>query len=132
MTGPRVLLVDDDRALREAVTTVLGEEGYEIDAVGEPLLALRSALDDPPAAILLDVNMPGLDGWEMCEILRRQPQTRAVPVLFLTGRAEVRDRITALQVGGSDFLTKPFTPDQLRARVRALVAPAPEMADGRR
>ena len=129
MSTGRVLLVDDDPALRDAVVTVLREEGYDVLAVGEPLLALRHALEDPPAVVLLDVNMPGLDGWEMCEILRRQPQTRAVPILFLTGRTEVRDRITALQVGGTDFLTKPFAPEELRARVRGLVAREPVHGD---
>ena len=64
--------------------------------------------------------MPGLSGWEICDILRRQPATAALPVLFLTGRGEVADRITAMQVGGSDHLTKPFRAEDLRARARVL------------
>ena len=68
--------------------------------------------------------MPGLNGWELCDILRRQTTTADVPVLFLTGRGEVRDQITAMQVGGSDHLRKPFRTEELRGKVRALTARA--------
>jgi DNA-binding response OmpR family regulator len=67
--------------------------------------------------------MPGMSGWEFCSLLRRQSVTRTVPVLFLTGRQEVRDRITAMQVGGSDYLSKPFSADDLREKVRLLLKP---------
>jgi DNA-binding response OmpR family regulator len=116
-----VLVVDDDASTRSAVSSALAGEGYDVDWYGDPVEALRQALADPPAVVVLDVTMPELDGWELCEILRRQSQTREVPVLFLTGRTDVRDRITAMQVGGSDFITKPFRAYDLRAKVRALV-----------
>ena len=77
-----------------------------------------------PDLVVLDVNMPGLTGWEICDILRRQPVTATLPVLFLTGRGEVADRITAMQVGGTDHLTKPFRAEDLRARARALTGRA--------
>jgi DNA-binding response OmpR family regulator len=121
VSRPLVLLVDDDATVRAAVSAALAGEGYDVDWFGNPEEALRRALADPPSLILLDVGMPGLDGWELCEILRRQTQTREVPVLFLTGRAEVRDRITAMQVGGSDFISKPFRARELRTKVRALL-----------
>jgi len=118
-----VLVVDDDATVRAAVSAALAGEGYDVDWFGDPEAALRQALVEPPSVVLLDVGMPHLDGWELCEILRRQTQTRHVPVLFLTGRAEVRDRITAMQVGGSDFISKPFRARDLRAKVRALISP---------
>ena len=121
MNRPRVMLVDDDAAVRSAVSGALAGEGYDVDCIGDAEEALRQALAEPPSVVLLDVTMPRLDGWELCEILRRQSQTREVPVLFLTGRTDVRDRITAMQVGGTDFISKPFYAKDLRAKVRALV-----------
>jgi len=121
----RIFVVDDDPAMVEAVAAVLSLDGFEVDGASDSTAALRAVLSDPPALLVLDVNMPGLTGWELCEIVRRQPITRDLPVLFLTGRSEVRDRITAMQVGGTDHLTKPFHAEELRARVRALTAAAP-------
>jgi DNA-binding response OmpR family regulator len=121
MIRPRVMLVDDDAAVRSAVSGALAGEGYDVACLGDAEEALRQALAEPPSLVLLDVSMPRLDGWELCEILRRQSQTREVPVLFITGRTDVRDRITAMQVGGTDFISKPFHAKDLRAKVRALV-----------
>jgi DNA-binding response OmpR family regulator len=129
---PRVLVIDDDATIRAAVSSALSGEGYDVDWYGDATEALRHALAAPPDAIVLDVGMPGLDGWELCEILRRQTQTRHVPVLFLTGRTDVRDRITAMQVGGSDFISKPFHARELRAKVRALIVGDLGGAIGRR
>ena len=132
MNRPRVMLVDDDAAVRLAVSGALAGEGYDVDCIGDAEEALRQALAEPPSVVLLDVTMPRLDGWELCEILRRQSQTREVPVLFLTGRTDVRDRITAMQVGGTDFICKPFHARDLRAKVRALVGRETGGAIGRR
>ena len=132
MNRPRVMLVDDDAAVRSAVSGALAGEGYDVDCLGDAEEALRQALAAPPSLVLLDVSMPRLDGWELCEILRRQSQTREVPVLFLTGRTDVRDRITAMQVGGTDFISKPFHAKDLRAKVRALVGRDTGGAIGRR
>jgi len=126
------MLVDDDAAVRSAVSGALAGEGYDVDCLGDAEEALRQALAAPPALVLLDVSMPVLDGWELCEILRRQSQTREVPVLFITGRTDVRDRITAMQVGGTDFISKPFHAKDLRAKVRALVGRDTGGAIGRR
>ena len=132
MNSPRILLVDDDASVRAAVSSALAGEGYDVAWFGDAEEALRQLLAAPPAVVLLDVTMPRLDGWELCEILRRQSQTREVPVLFLTGRTDVRDRITAMQVGGSDFISKPFHARDLRAKVRALVGRETGGAIGRR
>ena len=132
MIRPRVMLVDDDAAVRSAVSGALAGEGYDVACLGDAEEALRQALAEPPSLVLLDVTMPRLDGWELCEILRRQSQTRDVPVLFITGRTDVRDRITAMQVGGTDFISKPFHAKDLRAKVRALVGRETGGAIGRR
>lgn len=121
----RIFVVDDDPAMIEAVAAVLSLDGFDVDGASDGASALRAVLRDPPALLILDVGMPGLSGWELCEIMRRQPMTRDLPILFLTGRGEVRDRITAMQVGGTDHLTKPFRAEELRARVRALTAQVP-------
>jgi len=132
VTRPRILLVDDDASVRAAVSSALAGEGYDVAWFGDAENALRQALAEPPTVVLLDVTMPRLDGWELCEILRRQSQTREVPVLFITGRTDVRDRITAMQVGGTDFISKPFHAKDLRAKVRALVGRDTGGAIGRR
>jgi DNA-binding response OmpR family regulator len=123
---PRVFVLDDDPAMVEAVMTVLAHDGFDVDGASDAAAALRTLLRTPPDLVVLDVNMPGLTGWEICDILRRQPVTADLPVLFLTGRGEVADRITAMQVGGSDHLTKPFRAEDLRERVRALTGRAAE------
>lgn len=115
-----MFVVDDDPSMVEAVVAVLSLEGYRVEGMSDSREALREVLERPPDLLVLDVNMPDLNGWELCDIVRRQTATREVPVLFLTGRGEMLDRITALQVGGSDHLKKPFRADDLRSKVRAL------------
>jgi adenylate cyclase len=119
----RVVVVDDEPSVGEAVRDLLVPEGYEVEAPSDPQAALPELLRAAPDLVILDVNMPGMSGWEFCSLLRRQSVTRTVPVLFLTGRQEVRDRITAMQVGGSDYLSKPFSADDLREKVRLLLKP---------
>jgi DNA-binding response OmpR family regulator len=117
----RVVVVDDEPAVGVAVRDVLSSEGYRVDAPADAETALPELLRSVPDLVILDVNMPGMSGWEFCSLLRRQSSTRAVPVLFLTGRQEVKDRITAMQVGGSDYLSKPFGAEELRTKVRSLL-----------
>ena len=117
----RVMVVDDEPTVGEAVRDLLSEEGYEVETPGDAQSALPEILRAVPDLVILDVNMPGMSGWEFCSLLRRQSTTRSVPVLFLTGRQDVRDRITAMQVGGSDYLAKPFGAEDLRQKVRSLI-----------
>lgn len=128
MSSARILVADDDPSVLDAVGSVLSDGGYEIETALDGAEALKSALDEPPALIVLDVKMPGLNGWEVCAIVRRQSHTREVPILFLTGRVEVRDQITAMQVGGSDHLRKPFDAEELLSKVRALTQHGPSGA----
>ena len=117
----RVVVVDDEPAVGAAVRDLLVPEGFQVDTPTDPQSALPELLRAVPDLVILDVNMPGMSGWELCALLRRQSATREIPVLFLTGRREVRDRITAMQVGGSDYLAKPFGADDLRRKVNFLL-----------
>lgn len=126
----RVVVVDDDRTISQAVRDLLAPEGFAVDCPPDPRAALVDAIREVPDLVILDVNMPGMTGWEFCAILRRQSATREVPVLFLTGRSEVKDRITAMQLGGSDFLAKPFRVEELRKKVRSLLRESHAMEEG--
>ena len=115
------MVVDDEPSVGAAVRDLLGPEGFQVDTPSDPQSALPELLRSAPDLVILDVNMPGMSGWEFCALLRRQTATREIPVLFLTGRREVRDRITAMQVGGSDYLAKPFGAEELRRKVSSLL-----------
>jgi two-component system, OmpR family, response regulator MprA len=116
----KILVVDDERAVREALRRALELEGYEIELAenGDKALATLENGDEPDAMIL-DVLMPGLDGLEVCRRLRRSGSR--LPVLMLTARVEVENRVAGLDAGADDYLTKPFALDELLARVRALL-----------
>ena len=117
----RIVVVDDDRTVSTAVRELLTPDGFAVDCPADPKTALVETIREAPDLVILDVNMPGMTGWEFCAIMRRQTVTRETPVLFLTGRSEVKDRITAMQLGGSDFLAKPFGAQELRNKVRSLL-----------
>lgn len=118
---PRIVVVDDDPAVGTAIADVLGAEGLSVESPGDASAALPGLIREAPDLVILDVAMEGMSGWELCAILRRQSNTRSVPILFLTGRSEVKDRITAMQLGGSDYLAKPFSAEELRRKVRSLL-----------
>ena len=111
-------MVEDDRAIADAIVRRLASEGYAVDAVYDGLAAVEAAERTRYDAVVLDLMLPGLDGLEVC----RRIQARApIPVLMLTARAEETDRIIGLAVGADDYLTKPFSPRELVARVAALL-----------
>jgi two-component system response regulator MprA len=116
----KILVVDDERAVRDSLRRALELEGYEIELAAdgnEALVRLESS--DEPDAIILDVLMPGVDGLEVCRRLRTAGST--LPVLMLTARTEVEDRVAGLDAGADDYVTKPFALEELLARVRALL-----------
>ncbi len=115
----RVLVVDDDRAVRESLRRALTLEGYEVELAGDGLEALAKAASAAPDAIVLDVLMPELDGLAVCRLLRQRGDR--VPVLMLTARDAVGDRVAGLDAGADDYLVKPFALEELLARVRALL-----------
>ena len=115
----RILVVDDDRAVREAVGRALRYEGYELDEAADGEDALRRLATHPPDGIVLDVLMPVLDGLELCRRLRAAGDR--TPILMLTARDAVEDRVEGLDAGADDYLVKPFALAELLARVRALL-----------
>ena len=116
----KILVVDDERAVRESLRRALELEGYEIELAEDGRQALeRLAREDQPDAVILDVLMPGVDGLEVCRTLRSQGSR--LPVLMLTARTQVEDRVEVLDAGADDYLTKPFALEELLARVRALL-----------
>jgi two-component system OmpR family response regulator len=125
-----VLVVDDEARIREVVEYALRREGYRVSVVADGQAALDLAGRDLPDLVVLDVMLPEIDGLAVCRALRR---TSRVPVLFLSARAEEVDRIVGLELGGDDYLTKPFSPRELVARVRAVLRrfeDAKELAQG--
>src|SRR5947208_10746808 len=121
MWGVKILVVDDERAVRESLRRALQLEGYEIElaADGREALSLLADEDPQPDAVILDVLMPGVDGLEVCRRLRAAGNH--VPVLMLTARDEVENRVAGLDAGADDYVTKPFALEELLARVRALL-----------
>jgi len=117
--GVRVLVVDDDRAVREALRRALTLAGYEVQLAGDGEQALEAVVQVVPDAVVLDVGMPGLDGLEVCRRLRRLGNR--VPILILTAREGVSDRIDGLDAGADDYMVKPFDVGELKARIRALL-----------
>ena len=114
----RVLVVDDDEKITSFLRRALAYEGYQVHVARSGAGALSSALDEPPDVVVLDVMMPGLDGLEVCRRLRAGGD---VPVLMLTARDGIADRVQGLDAGADDYLTKPFALEELLARLRALL-----------
>ena len=116
----RILVVDDERAVRESLRRALELEGYEIELAGDGSEALsRLESSEEPDAMILDILMPGVDGLEVCRQIRATGSK--LPVLMLTARTEVEDRVAGLDAGADDYVTKPFALEELLARVRALL-----------
>ena len=123
----RILVVDDDRAVREALRRALALAGYEVQLAEDGEQALERIVHAVPDAVVLDVGLPGIDGLEVCRRVRRLGSR--VPILILTARDEVADRIDGLDVGADDYMLKPFDVGELKARLRALLRRANPEAD---
>jgi DNA-binding response OmpR family regulator len=119
----RVLVVDDDPTVAEVVVRYLERAGFEASSIGDGQLALECALADAPALVVLDLMLPGLDGLEVCRRLRA---VAPVPVIMLTARGDEEDRVLGLELGADDYLSKPFSPRELTARVKAVLRRAAE------
>jgi two-component system phosphate regulon response regulator PhoB len=116
-----ILLIDDERDLIELVRYNVEREGFDVIATHDGREGLEIARKHHPELILLDVMMPGMDGLEVCRALRRDPATERTPVIMLTARASESDRVVGLELGADDYLTKPFSPRELVARVKAVL-----------
>jgi len=119
--GTRVLVIDDEAPIRLLCRVNLEAEGMEVLEAADGATGVELARQHRPDAILLDVMMPGVDGWRVAEQLTADVGTGDIPIVFLTARAEVRDRARGLDVGGVDYVTKPFNPLDLAAVVRRLL-----------
>jgi len=113
----RVLIVDDDQGLRAVLAAALGDEGFTITQAGDGLAGLRRFESDGADLVVLDILMPEMDGLEVCRRLRRKS---AVPILLLSSRGDEVDRVTGLETGADDYVTKPFSTRELVARIRAI------------
>ncbi len=118
----RILVVDDEESITEFVSYNLRKEGYEVDVAHDGDQALRLAKDTQYDLVILDVMLPGMDGYEVCRRLRADTE---VPVLFLSARDTELDKVVGLEIGGDDYLAKPFGIRELQARVKALLRRAP-------
>ena len=114
----KILVVEDEISLQETLVYNLSRQGYDVEAVGDGNAALEAARKNHPDIILLDIMLPGIDGFEVCRILRQEMTT---PVLMLTARDDEIDRVVGLEVGADDYLTKPFSMRELIARVKAML-----------
>lgn len=114
---PSILIVDDMPANLSLLTSMLTAQGYEVRAAISGAMALMSAAAEPPDLILLDVNMPHLDGYEVCRRLKADPRTADIPVIFLSAMTGIGDKVTAFEAGGVDYVTKPFELREVLARV---------------
>ncbi|MFM7605066.1 MAG: response regulator transcription factor [Prosthecobacter sp.] len=117
----RILIVDDEKDITVLVTLHLSQEGCEVIAVHNGLEVLETAAKERPQLIVLDIMLPGLDGWQVFRSLRTDARTRSIPVLMLSARSQPRDRINGLEMGADDYLTKPFSPRELVLRIRAIL-----------
>jgi len=115
----RILIIEDDKPMRTALKDVIEAEGYRALTAADGESGLQHAREEKPDLILLDIMMPKLDGYEVCAELRRL--ANPVPILMLTAKGQVEDRVTGLDVGADDYLVKPFSTEELLARVRALL-----------
>ena len=124
-----ILIVEDDRDIAELLQRYLTRAGHVSDALGNGREALDFVRSRVPDLVILDLMLPGVDGLEVCRALRRAPETRALPIIMLTARTEEADRIAGLEIGADDYVTKPFSPSELVARVGALLRRAQRWAE---
>jgi putative two-component system response regulator len=119
--APRVLVVDDHAASRMTALALLAMEGYEVIEADSGTLVMEMVIHNQPDLVLLDVMMPGMDGFQVCQLLKQDERTRLIPVIFITSLNDRRSRIRGIEVGADDFLSKPFDRVELAARVKSLV-----------
>lgn len=119
--APRVLVAEDDADIRELMTAVLRAGGYEVAVARDGEEAFRLACASPPDAAVLDVAMPGIDGYELTRRLRAQPSTEAIPIVLVSAKAAERDAERGAAAGSTAYVTKPFSPQELRGLLDSLL-----------
>lgn len=118
VVGTRILTVEDDDRIRQAVKLALQDEGWDVDEAETGEVALDRFRDQAADVVLIDIMLPGMDGFEVCRSIRRQSD---VPIIMVTARNDTHDVVAGLEAGADDYLTKPFAPKELSARIRALL-----------
>jgi DNA-binding response OmpR family regulator len=113
-----VLVVEDDKSVSQLIRLYLAQAGYKVISAEDGLVGLRMALEDAPDIVLLDLNLPGMDGIEVCRNVRKDSE---VPIIMVTARVDEDDRLTGLDLGADDYVSKPFSPRELVARVNAVL-----------
>ena len=126
----RILVVDDEPDVLELVVYHLEKEAYRVDVADTGDKALKMARENLPSLLVLDLMLPGINGLEICRLLKRDPKTRDIPILMLTARAAEEDRIKGLELGAHDYVTKPFSPRELVLRIKNLLRPTEKSPDG--
>jgi DNA-binding response OmpR family regulator len=126
--GAKIIIVDDDRETREMLQVLLQLEGFEVKLAANGLRLISTLHVDKPDAILLDVMMSWIDGFELCQAIKRNPEFAAIPVIFISGRTAPTDRDRGISVGASDYFTKPLDTHRLVARLRQVVS-TPQRGD---
>lgn len=115
------LIVEDDPDIVRLIAHYLEKAGFRVRTASSGDDGLAAARETPPAIVILDVMLPGLDGYEVCKRLRAEPATAALPILMLTARGDETEKIVGLEIGADDYVTKPFSPNEVVARVKALI-----------
>ncbi|MBN1587091.1 MAG: response regulator transcription factor [Candidatus Omnitrophica bacterium] len=117
----KILVVEDEKNIVETVKYNLEKDGYRVTVCMDGESALKACMKDKPDLVVLDLMLPKLDGLEVCRALREAPETRGIAILMLTAKAEEADKIVGLELGADDYMTKPFSPRELVARVKAIL-----------
>jgi len=121
MARERILVVEDEEDIQELVRYNLAKEGFHVDVVSTGEDALRRAREEMPNLIVLDLMLPGVDGLEVCKVLKSDPKTQGLPIIMLTAKGEESDIVIGLELGADDYITKPFSPKVLVARARNIL-----------
>jgi len=117
----KILIIEDEKDIINLLTHYLEKEGFQVHSAFDGVSGLQSARAEKPDLVLLDLMLPQMDGLEVCKKLRTLPETAAVPVIMLTAKSEDSDKIVGLELGADDYVTKPFSPKELTARIKALL-----------
>ena len=121
MDAANVLVIENDEIVARTIERSLRGDDFQVRVAYSGMAGLELARQDPPDLVILDIIMPGMDGYEVCNIMRKDPQLAEVPILFLTAKIKEEDIITGLKAGADDYITKPFNVDELVLRIRAIL-----------
>lgn len=125
----RIIVIEDEERIVTMIATSIGKEGFSVKSAHNGVLGLRMVKDEVPDLVILDLMLPELDGFEVCKNIRMDRRTASIPIIILTAKAEEYDRILGLELGADDYITKPFSPRELLARVRAVLRRADRKKD---